>query len=56
MTKEKSGKHLLSILETSKETLLPTPLLSEFSLIEEKEQNESEELHSRIASGRPIMA
>lgn len=39
----------------TKETILPTLLLSELSLIEEKEQHESEELYSRIPSCSPIV-
>lgn len=54
LLKEKSGKYFLSILETTKETVLPTPLLSEVSLTEKKEQNESEELHLHITGCRPI--
>lgn len=50
LKKKKTDKHSLSILETTKETVLPTLLLSEFSPVEEKEQNEFEELHSWIAS------
>lgn len=56
MIKEKSGKHLLSISETTKQTLLSTPLLSASSLIEKKEQNESEQLQWPITSCRPLGA
>lgn len=46
----------LCILETTKELVLPTPFLSELSVSEEEERDESEELQWRVTGWKPVVA